>query len=106
MVSGDTAIPLGLLLTELVTNAIKYAYGEGGGTVTIETRCDDGQLWLEVVDRGRGLPAGFDPTAARPTSLGMRMVSSLARQLGGTLTFENAGPGTQVTFAMPLPEAV
>jgi two-component sensor histidine kinase len=106
VVSGDTAIPLGLLLTELVTNAIKYAYGEGGGAVQIETRCADGQLSLEVVDRGQGLPAGFDPAAARPTSLGMRMVSSLARQLGGTLSFEDAGPGTHVSFVMPLPEAV
>ncbi|KQM86071.1 histidine kinase [Sphingomonas sp. Leaf23] len=106
VVSGDTAIPLGLLLTELVTNAIKYAYGEGGGAVRIETRCADGQLSLEVVDRGQGLPAGFDPAAARPTSLGMRMVSSLARQLGGTLSFEDAGPGTHVSFVMPLPEAV
>lgn len=106
VVSGDTAIPLGLLLTELVTNAIKYAYAEGGGPVRIATRCDDGQLSMEVVDRGQGLPAGFDPAAARPTSLGMRMVASLARQLGGTLTFDDAAPGTHVAFVMPLPEAV
>jgi two-component sensor histidine kinase len=106
VVSGDTAIPLGLLLTELVTNAIKYAYGDGGGPVSIETRCDNGTLSLVVADRGVGLPAGLDPNAARPTSLGMRMVTSLTRQLGGTLAFEDGAPGTRVVFAMPLPEGV
>ncbi len=106
VVSGDTAIPLGLLVTELVTNAIKYAYGDGGGPVWIETCCDDGALTLVVADRGVGLPAGLDPNAARPTSLGMRMVTSLTRQLGGTLAFEDAGPGTRAVFAMPLPEGV
>ncbi|MEP9402197.1 sensor histidine kinase [Sphingomonas silueang] len=105
-VSGDTAIPLGLLVTELVTNAVKYAYGDGGGPVEVVTRCDDGELLLTVTDHGVGLPAGFDPTAARPTSLGMRMVASLSRQLGGTLAFEHAGPGTRAVFAMPLPGAV
>lgn len=106
VVSGDTAIPLGLLLTELVTNAVKYAYGEGGGPVRIVTRCDDGALTMTVVDQGVGLPADLDPTVARPTSLGMRMVNSLTRQLGGTLVFEDAGPGTRVMFSMPLPEGV
>ncbi|WP_235515754.1 sensor histidine kinase [Sphingomonas sp. Leaf10] len=106
LVSGDTAIPLGLLVTELVTNAVKYAYGEGGGPVRIETRCDDGALTMTVVDRGVGLPADIDPIASRPTSLGMRMVTSLTRQLGGTLAFEDAGPGTRVVFSMPLPEGV
>lgn len=106
VVSGDTAIPLGLLVTELVTNAVKYAYGDGGGPVRIETRCDDGALTMTVVDEGVGLPDGLDPAASRPTSLGMRMVTSLTRQLGGTLVFEDAGPGTRVVFAMPLPEGV
>lgn len=106
VVSGDTAIPLGLLLTELVTNAVKYAYGEGGGPVRIVTRCDDGALTMTVVDQGVGLPADLDPTVARPTSLGMRMVNSLTRQLGGTLLFEDAGPGARVVFSMPLPEGV
>ncbi len=106
VVSGDTAIPMGLLLTELVTNAVKYAYGEGGGPVRIVTRCDDGALTMTVTDQGVGLPADLDPTVARPTSLGMRMVNSLTRQLGGTLAFEDAAPGTRVVFSMPLPEGV
>ena len=105
-VSGDTAIPMGLLLTELVTNAVKYAYGEGGGPVRIETRCDDGALTMTVVDQGVGLPADLDPMVSRPTSLGMRMVNSLTRQLGGTLAFEDAAPGTRVVFSMSLPEGV
>ena len=72
----------------------------------IVTRCDDGALTMTVVDQGVGLPADLDPTVARPTSLGMRMVNSLTRQLGGTLLFEDAGPGARVVFSMPLPEGV
>jgi len=106
VVSGDTAIPLGLLVTELVTNAVKYAYGEGGGSVRIETRCADDALTMTVADQGVGLPAGLDPNAGRQTSLGMRMVTSLTRQLGGTLAFENAAPGTRAVFSMPLPAKV
>lgn len=105
VVTGDTAIPLGLLVTELVTNAVKYAYGEGGGTVFVRTRIDSEHFVLEVVDRGAGLPADFDAVRDRPKSLGMRMVASLTRQLGGTLDFEHADPGTRAVFTMPLPNA-
>ncbi|WP_156347518.1 MULTISPECIES: hypothetical protein [unclassified Sphingomonas] len=72
-------------------NAVNYACGEGTSPVRIETRCADGSLTMTVADRG--YPKGLDPTASRPTSLGMRMVNSLTRQLGGTLAFEDARPG-------------
>lgn len=73
--------PIGLIVNELVTNAAKHGQG------VIEVRFDiDGDAYeLIVSDDGRSLPKDFDPAAAS-NSLGMRVVTSLARQLGGELT--------------------
>jgi len=94
--SADTAIPIGLLVTELVTNAIKYAYGEAGGPIAVAIDHQDEALIVSVTDRGQGLPAGFDLATASRHSLGMRMIASLVRQLRGELRFENAEPGVRV----------
>jgi len=60
LLSADHAIPLGLLVNELVSNAVKYAYPEGEGTIEVSARELEGQLRLEVSDQGIGLPDGFD----------------------------------------------
>lgn len=87
-VRGDETIvpniwiqPIGLIVNELVINAAKH--GEGQIDVIYETG-PDGHA-LIVSDEGRSLPESFDPAATRQ-SLGMRVVISLARQLGGRLT--------------------
>jgi two-component sensor histidine kinase len=105
-ISADTAIPLGLLVTELVTNAIKYAYGEGGGVIAVTIRNADGRILLTVSDDGVGLPADFDLKAASRKSLGMRMIGSLARQLRGTIAIENAERGTCAVLDIPDPRIV
>ncbi|WP_236701692.1 sensor histidine kinase [Sphingomonas sp. Leaf30] len=105
-ISADTAIPLGLLVTELVTNAIKYAYGEGGGVIAVTIRNADGRILLTVSDDGVGLPADFDLKAASRKSLGMRMIGSLARQLRGTIVIENAARGTCAVLDIPDPRIV
>ncbi|KQP58384.1 sensor histidine kinase [Methylobacterium sp. Leaf112] len=103
-IPADLAIPLGLFVNELVTNAIKYAYPEGAGEIRITVRdvgADDGAaggLHLSVCDDGVGLPDGFDPTAARRASLGMRIVNSLARQLGGPLEIATDRPGAHFSL--------
>jgi len=105
-IPADLAIPLGLFVNELVTNAIKYAYPDGAGEIRVTVReapAGDGApagLVLTVCDDGVGLPEGFDPTAPRSMSLGMRIVSSLARQLGGPLTVATDRPGAH--FALPI----
>ena len=92
--SYDLAVPLGLLVNELVTNAFKYAYPEAPGEVRVELASDSPeQFRLEVTDHGVGLPSDFDPARAR--SLGMRLVASLSRQLGGRLEWQDARPGTR-----------
>lgn len=94
---ADLAIPLGLFVNELVTNAIKYAYPDGQGEIRIEA-CprEDGGLTVAVADDGVGLPEGFDPLKSR-TSLGMRVINNLARQLDGTLVLV---PGRGARFEL------
>jgi two-component sensor histidine kinase len=74
------AVPLGFIVNELITNAIKY--GTGRITVSLEPNPEKGYL-LSVVNDGQGLPEGFDPAASK--GLGMRIVRSLVKQIGGEL---------------------
>ncbi|KFB69806.1 PAS domain S-box protein [Candidatus Accumulibacter vicinus] len=90
-VSIDTAVPCGLLVNELVTNAIKHAFPAGaGGTVVTRFSADaDGTLTLEVADNGIGIAEDFD--FRRSSSLGLRLVDSLTDQLEGQMSLERAG---------------
>jgi len=96
----DTAIPFGLLVSELVTNAIKYAFGpdrenaEGEVAVSFRER-EDGKYILTVSDNGIGLPEGFDLDTV--ASLGLKLVHSLVQQLGGEISLAEA-PGTTWTI--------
>ncbi|MDH5675633.1 MAG: PAS domain S-box protein [Myxococcales bacterium] len=95
----DQAIPLGLVLTELLTNAFKYAYPGGSGEVWLELDRRGSHARVAVRDQGPGLPADFDLEQA--PSLGLRLVRSLVVQLGGRLHAE-PGPGTHVHFDFPI----
>jgi two-component sensor histidine kinase len=100
-VSGgiDMAVPFGLLLNELVTNACKHAFLQGRhGTLKIDMRKDQGMLALRVVDDGPGLPQGF--SVGSNSSLGLRLVEALASQLGGALTW-TTGPGACFSVRFP-----
>lgn len=93
-IATDQAVPLGLLINELVTNALKYAYPDGAGDVHISIRpVEAGHLRLTVCDQGAGLPPDFD--ASRSKSLGMKLIASLGRQLGGRPEWQSADPGTR-----------
>lgn len=88
----ERMVPLGLLATELVTNAMKH----GLGAVTLRVVHDEARAEVTVADEGPGFPAGFDPAASR--GLGMRVALAMARQLRGTLRVE-PGPGGRVVAA-------
>ena len=91
------AVPLGLLLNELVSNAYKHAYAPGTqGHLRIALAREDGHIRLRVADRGAGLPEGF---GGRET-LGVQLVRMLAKQLGGSVTFESRD-GTSVEARVP-----
>ena len=95
VMTTDHALPLGMAVNELVTNAIKYAFPEGR-TGRIEVRFEThGEHWrLLVSDDGVGLPAEFE----RSGGLGANLLKSFARQAGGRLTILD-GPGARFEIA-------
>ncbi|MFO0983712.1 MAG: ATP-binding protein [Planctomycetota bacterium] len=97
----DRAIPCGLLVNELVSNALKHAFpASAGGEVCVELDLGAAdQLVLAVRDNGIGLPDSVDPQ--RASTLGMQLVQVLARQLGGTPEWRR-GAGTEFVITMPV----
>ena len=94
------AVPLALIVGELLTNAFKYAFpGGASGTVCVSLHRADGLVRLIVGDDGIGLPEGFSMTKAN--SLGMKIVRSLGRQIGANVVIEPANPGTRFVIEMP-----
>ncbi len=97
---AEQAIPLGLVLSEILTNALRHAFPPGTGGV-IGVRATAGASVLEIVveDGGRGLPANPVPQ----TGLGSTIVRALAAQLDAEVTTTSApGAGTTVTLRLPL----
>jgi PAS domain S-box-containing protein len=93
----NTAIPLGLVLNELISNSIRHAFSpEVVGEIRITADEDaDGSLHLVVWDNGRGIPAGFDPENS--DTLGLKLAYGLIGQLDGTITSQTNG-GQQYTI--------
>lgn len=98
------ALPLSLIVNELITNSVKHAKSDI--TVRFESITPVSHS-ISVVDDGPGLPGGFDP--ANSKGLGMQIVQALVKEIGGELRFltGNNGRGTRVTltFFLPGPEA-
>jgi two-component sensor histidine kinase len=104
--AADRAILVGLIITELVSNAGKYAYPD----------CPDGPIWVRVLlqsdkqailisvrDEGVGLPASFDSATSK--RLGTRLVNALSKQLGGELTLPPSAIGANFILLIPLGSA-
>lgn len=100
-VTPETALSLGLIVGELVTNAVKYAHPTGvTGQVRLACRRrPDGNIAIEVSDDGVGLPEGVDPT--KSGHLGFRLVRSLADQLGATIAFHSDDLGLYFELQLP-----
>jgi len=98
----DKAIPFGLLLNELISNAFKHGLsGRRGGKLFIGLHTVEGLGTLVVKDNGGGLPDGF--ALSDSGGLGLRLADALASQLGGTLSWETEG-GAAFTVRFPLEE--
>jgi two-component sensor histidine kinase len=82
MVEADKAISIGLIVNELTTNAIKYAFGENGGEIYLALKRDKQKLLLILSDNGKGLKGG---TTIEAKSFGLKLVNILTRQLNATL---------------------
>jgi two-component sensor histidine kinase len=95
----DVAIPCGLILNELATNALKHAFRERAeGEIAIETRrLPDGRIRIVFSDDGDGLPPEIDWRSA--DTLGLRLIRMLTEQLGGTWDLYN-GQGTRFELVL------
>jgi two-component sensor histidine kinase len=84
----NNAVPLGLIVNELITNAYKHAFkGRNKGNIIIEVvQVENEQTQLRIIDDGIGLPKEFDPYSKN--SLGLRLVQGLIRQLDGEYAYE------------------
>lgn len=93
------AVPLALILNELITNAMKYAYPGGAqGNIRIGLKRADGGIILSVSDNGVGLPRDF--VLEKSGSMGLRLVQMLVEQLDGALTM-TSDHGTDWTIRFP-----
>lgn len=94
------AIPVGLILNELIVNSIKYAFDQNDNGIISVSFCfaDERHLMLTVRDNGKGLPEKFDAFERR--SLGMSLITELAKQLDGSIEFLNEG-GAKTILIFP-----
>jgi two-component sensor histidine kinase len=98
--SSAHAIALGMLTHELITNALKHAYSDGvRGRIKVILKHMDNDIELRFSDNGRGLPDNFQMETT--SSLGMKIIASTVRQLGGTLEINRLEPGTEFVIRLP-----
>lgn len=95
----DVAVPIGLIVNELIANALKHAFDERGGRIAVRARPEHGRVILEVADDGRGRAQGKGEAG-----VGTRLVTMLTMRLNATLE-ELAGPGTRYRISLPLADA-
>ena len=103
-VGVDISVPLGLILGEMVLNAVKHAYPKGQrGPLLVELRIEGSQGKLTIADRGVGLPAAIDISS--PESFGINLLWALGQQLRGTLTVDRSeGTSWELRFPLDPPE--
>lgn len=100
LLAQERAVPVGLILNELLANAFKYAFPEqSAGTVKVRFVREGDAYCLSVSDDGIGMAA---ERSAAGTGLGQRLVHAMATQLGGSLEMESDAPGTCATVRFPL----
>ena len=96
-IGTERAVAIGMIATELITNAIKYAYPDGSGEVRVLLERDPGGgLTLAIEDDGVGIAGGFD----KGGGLGGRIVGAMARSLGTELKYEHPALGARATLRL------
>jgi len=94
----DRAVPLGLFLNEVATNSIKHAFGPEGGRISVRllSSVGYGESRLTVSDNGKGF------LSATAKGSGLKLIESLARGVGGTVSQESSGSGTTTSLQFPM----
>jgi PAS domain S-box-containing protein len=93
----DTAIPLGLIINELITNSIKYAFPKSEGTITIKLESLSEHMELKIADNGIGISEDID--SKNTETLGLQLVNNLVDQLDGEIELDRSyGTEFNITF--------
>ncbi|WP_373551019.1 histidine kinase dimerization/phosphoacceptor domain -containing protein [Haliscomenobacter sp.] len=101
----DIMIALGLILNELISNTLKYAFpNEQAGEVRISLSADADQVELKVEDNGIGFPSNFAPDTSR--SIGFSLIHAFTQKLGGSLQLNNAEQGARASLVFPINNAI
>jgi two-component sensor histidine kinase len=100
----DFAIPLGLLVTELVTNSLKHAFPDGTGAIAVTlNRSENGCINLVVSDDGKGCIGAVTVPSQQKRGLGSRIIEGLVAQLEGTLSVQHThGTRSELRVAVPV----
>lgn len=96
LVTADHAVPIGLLVNELVTNAVKYAFPGGRGRVSIGFGQQDDHVVLTIADDGVGIG-----TTVGGSGMGSRFIEAFVRQISGSLAVASSAIGTTVSVRLP-----
>lgn len=97
--SVDTLIPLGLIINEIVSNALKYAFNNEEGILTLNIKeQNNNKIELAISDNGVGFPEGF--SFEKSDSLGLDLIKTLVEQLDGNVVFKNED-GAHYTITFP-----
>lgn len=98
-VDAGVSVSLGLIVTELVINALKHGFpNNAGGKITVDYESDEGMWTLSVCDNGVGMPKGQPPKSG---GLGTSIVQALARQLNARVDVDAVNPGVKVSIVHP-----
>ncbi len=98
-IDPDRAVAIGIIVNELVMNAVKYAYPDGAGPIHVDLTGRGGELELCIADDGVGLNAKADP---RSTGMGQRIVTAMAAKLAASVERDPAHSGTRIVLRFPL----
>jgi two-component sensor histidine kinase/CheY-like chemotaxis protein len=94
-IDPDRAVAIGIIVNELVMNAVKYAYPDGAGPIHVDLRAQDDHLLLSIADDGVGLNVKSDP---RSTGMGQRIVTAMASKLDASVERDPAHAGTRIVL--------
>jgi two-component sensor histidine kinase/CheY-like chemotaxis protein len=92
-IDPDRAVAIGIIVNELVMNAVKYAYPDGAGPIDVALHAQDDDLVLSIADNGVGLNGKIDP---RSTGMGQRIVTAMASKLEASVERDPDHAGTRI----------
>jgi two-component sensor histidine kinase len=94
-IDPDRAVAIGIIVNELVMNAVKYAYPDGAGPIDVDLNAEGDDLVLSIADDGVGLNVKSDP---RSTGMGQRIVSAMAAKLDASVERDPGHAGTRIVL--------